>query len=246
MKLLEDVYLIGSGKKGLCLTDDLDCHVYALTTGSELVLIDAGAGRETIPMLKSLGRHGFDPSMAGHVLLTHAHADHSGGAAAIREMLGAKIYLSAEEAGLLESANEDGLGLTFARKAGVYPPDYTLPACPVDVKLADGDQIEVGHLRLRAIAVRGHSRGSICYLVDGQQGRYLFSGDTVFCDGLISLLNCVGSSLSDYRQDIEKLRGLGVDALFPSHLHFCLRGGQAHVDKACENFRGIWPPPNIE
>ena len=67
----------------------------------------------------------------------------------------------------------------------------------------------------------------------------------MFCGGRICLLNCTGSSLSQYKEDIGRLSGLGVDALFPGHLAFCLRGGQEHLDKACDNFRGIFPPPNI-
>ena len=245
MKLTDDVHIVAGGKKGLGMTDKLDCTVYLLDAGSEQILIDTGASRDVDALLENVRRCGLDPSKISGILLTHAHADHAAGAAALRKELGARVYLSSAEATLLENADEDGLALTFAREAGVYPPDYRLPACPIDVRLDHNDEIAAGSLRLRAIAVRGHSTGSICYLVQGREGRYLFSGDTVFCGGRICLLNCTGSSLSQYKEDIGRLSGLGVDALFPGHLAFCLRGGQEYLDRACDNFRGIFPPPNI-
>jgi len=94
--------------------------------------------------------------------------------------------------------------------------------------------------------VPGHSRGAIAYLVEGRDGRYLFSGDIVFSDGRISLLNCRGSSLADYREHIGRLARLRADALFPGHGAFCLHGGQAHLDRAVTALHtSIYPPPNL-
>ena len=245
MKAVEDVIIVAGGRKGLGITADLDCTVYLIDGGDELALVDSGASRDVTALLANVREAGFDEQRIRHVILTHCHSDHAAGAAGLREALGAKVYASSTEAPYLERADEEAVGLVFAREVGVYPPDYHLPACPVDVQLEHGDEIEVGSLRLRAIAVRGHSAGSMCYLVDGRSGRYLFSGDTVFCDGLICLLNCVGSSLADYREHIGRLSGLGVDALFPGHLSFRVRGGQKDLETACKNFQSIFPPPNI-
>lgn len=35
---------------------------------------------------------------------------------------------------------------------------------------------------IEIIPTPGHSPGSVCYLVPGAEGRYLFTGDTLFCD----------------------------------------------------------------
>ena len=45
--------------------------------------------------------------------------------------------------------------------------------------LADGDEIEVGDLRVRVIHTPGHTPGSVCLLV----GNHLISGDTLFPGG---------------------------------------------------------------
>jgi hydroxyacylglutathione hydrolase len=44
MRLTDRVGLVGWGANGFDLTHPLDCHVYLLHGGSELALIDAGAG----------------------------------------------------------------------------------------------------------------------------------------------------------------------------------------------------------
>ena len=52
-------------------------------------------------------------------------------------------------------------------------------AAKVDGTIADGEEIEVGGLRVRAIHTPGHTPGSICLLV----GNRLISGDTLFPGG---------------------------------------------------------------
>ena len=49
----------------------------------------------------------------------------------------------------------------------------------VDGTIADGEEIQVGELRVRAIHTPGHTPGSVCLLV----GNRLISGDTLFPGG---------------------------------------------------------------
>ena len=246
MKIVNGVHIIGSGRNGLGISNEYDCHVYLVHGGHEIALIDAGAGIDIQQMLDNAVAEGFRIDDISKVLLTHAHADHSGGCAALKSELGVSVIASSEAADLLRRGDEEGTGLTFARSAGWYPPDYHLQPCEVDVELEDGQTIGVGDLRLRAIKTPGHSRDSICYLMEGMdEVTCLFTGDTVFLRGFISLLNAPGSSVQDYCQSIKKLAGLGVDALFPGHLGFCLRGGQEHINMAIEAFEDLPVPKSM-
>lgn len=87
--------------------------------------------------------------------------------------------------------------------------------------------------------------GSVCYLTEAAGRTCLFSGDTVFINGLVGLLNCPGCNLEEYRRSIHKLAGLGVDALLPGHHLFTVAGGQAHLDRAVAHFKSIQLPPYI-
>ena len=241
MRLTKEVYIVGSGAIGL--SDRYDCHVYLIDGGSALALVDAGCGMGVPQILENVKAEGFDPFPITHILLTHAHADHAGGCAAMKSVLKkARVCLSGEEAPFLSEGNEEQIGLTVARPLGFYPADYHLTPCPVDVALKGGEEIIVGDLKVRTIATPGHSRGSICYLVQGQRKVHLFSGDVVHFQGLISMLNCVGSSLEAYRKHIGKLADLNVDALLPGHLLFTVGGGQQHIDQAIEAFKGLGVP----
>lgn len=242
MKLTEEVYIVGSGRNGLGISNEYDCHVYLINGGGELALVDAGVGMDVQQILDNVIAEGFNIGNISSVLLTHAHADHSGGCASLKSTLGASVVVSSEEADFLSGADEEELGLMFARSAGWYPPEYRLQPCQVDVELRDGQSISVGNLTLKAIKTPGHSRGSVCYLMKGKKATYLFTGDTVFLRGLISLLNAPGSSVQDYCHSIKKLAGLDVDALLPGHLGFCLRGGQKHINQAIEAFEDLPVP----
>lgn len=241
MQLTEEVHLVGSG--GVGLSDRYDCHVYLINGGSALALVDAGCGLGHTQILDNIQGEGLDPARITHILLTHAHADHAGGCAALKSAFpDARVCLSTREALFLTQGDERELGLTAARPLGIYPADYRLAPCAVDVALEGDEHLVVGNLTVTAIATPGHSRGSICYLLRGAQSTHLFSGDVVHFRGLISLLNCAGSSLADYRAHIPKLAGLDVDALLPGHLLFTVRDGQRHIDQAIEAFRGLGVP----
>ncbi|HTW10489.1 MAG TPA: MBL fold metallo-hydrolase [Acidimicrobiales bacterium] len=87
------------------------------------------------------------------VVETHGHWDHIQAVPQVRAA-GLRVGVSAADAPLL--------------------PSY-------DFLLEDDDVIEVGRLRVRAIATPGHTPGSMCFHVE--QTPLLFSGDTLFPGG---------------------------------------------------------------
>jgi glyoxylase-like metal-dependent hydrolase (beta-lactamase superfamily II) len=61
VQLAERIHLVGSGSFGFDLTDPYDCHVYLLDGGSELALVDVGAGMGAERIVANVERAGFDP-----------------------------------------------------------------------------------------------------------------------------------------------------------------------------------------
>jgi glyoxylase-like metal-dependent hydrolase (beta-lactamase superfamily II) len=248
MRLLEHVYLVGSGAIGL--SDSGDCHVYLLDGGSELALVDAGCGADTPRILENVVREGFEPARIRYLLLTHAHRDHAGGSSHLKAILareaGAelRVVASEAEARLLAEGNAEELGLDRLG-LGDQPRERVFPPCRADLVIPDGAIFSVGDLAVQAIQVPGHNPGCLCYLVNVDGRRVLFSGDVVFYGGIISIGNWPGSDLQAYQRSLRKLGGLQVDALFAGHLLWTLRGGQGHIDKAIQAFAGLWPPPAI-
>src|SRR5579859_6503063 len=101
MQLTEHIYLVGSGAMGFDLTNAFDCHVYLIDGGDELALVDTGAGLAHEDILANIVAHGFALNRLRTVLLTHAHADHSGGAANLYNQLGVTVIASARTADLV-------------------------------------------------------------------------------------------------------------------------------------------------
>jgi hydroxyacylglutathione hydrolase len=245
VRLTGRISVVGGGATGLGISHPLDPNVYLLSGGGELALIDAGSGLGEEELLANVRSLGHDPEKIRHILLTHAHADHAGGAAALAGMLDARVYLSEAEREALESGDEDALGLTIARRSGYYPEDYRLRACEVHEALSGGERLGCGDLEVSVLATPGHSAGSVCYLTDAEEGPALFAGDTVFAGGKISLLVVPGSDLLAMSESVRKLGGLGIEALLPGHGLFSLRGGQKHIDRAIRTFDSMMPPGSI-
>lgn len=235
MKLSERIHLVGSGAMGFDLTDRLDCHVYLIDGGDELALIDAGAGMGAEAIVENVRAANLDPSRIRHLILTHGHGDHAGGAARLRRLLdGPAVYVSGVTAAALRTGDEGALSLDVAKRAGVYPSDYKLEPCAVDVELEEGATIDVGDLRLVVMDTPGHCDGHVSLLLEHEGWRTLFAGDAIFFGGRILLQNIHDCRLDAHIRSLRKLRGIRVGALLPGHLTLSLKDGERHIERANE------------
>jgi hydroxyacylglutathione hydrolase len=246
MQLTDHIHLVASGDVGFSLTHPLDCHVYLVDGGGEVALIDAGVGLGTEDVLAGIRGTGLDPARICWLLLTHAHADHAGGAAALRQALpGLRVATAVQAAPWLRTGDEEAISLGFARRAGFYPPDYHLRPCPVDRELREGDEVVVGNLALQVIETPGHCAGHLCFVMEEGGQQVLFGGDHVFHGGRISMQNIPDCDLQAYARSTATLAELEVDALLPGHLALSLKRGQRHIASAHRAFQRLGVPPSI-
>ena len=246
VRIAPDVYLIGSGRVGFMLSDTFDCNVYALRTAEGVALFDCGAGMGMAQMVGHLLDDGLDPADVRWLLLTHGHGDHAGGGAAARQAFpGLRIAASARVAAWMRDADEGSIGLRAARAAGIYPANYCLRAFEVDRVMGEGERLTLGAHALEVLETPGHSDGHLCFMTHCDGGTYLFSGDQVFHGGKILIQNIPDCRLANYAASMAKLAGRGVTHLFPGHMAFVLRDGQAHIDRANAIFASMGIPPNI-
>lgn len=141
------------------------------------------------------------------ILITHGHIDHAGGAAELREKLGATIEgPNREDEFLLQSLPETGLqyGIEDAR---VVTPDRWL---------SDGDVVEVAGFSFRIIEAPGHSPGSVVFFSEAQ--RFAFMGDVLF-KGSVGRTDLRRSNHQHLMDAIKtKILPLGDDVVFlPGH-----------------------------
>lgn len=245
MRLSPSIYIVGG--TGLGLTEGYDCHIYLVKGPDGFVLIDAGNGYDTDGIIRTIEDEGLDPQQVGHLLITHHHTDHARGAKGLRDALGCEVWIS-DNTGrhLLEEGTDEELGVVYAKEHGMYAQDYVYIHCPVDHDIRDGERFTIAGVAITAINVAGHSKDSCCYLMELDGRRCLFSGDVVYNGGVLGLLNYPMSSLEEYHEGLPKLRGLGVDGLFPGHGLFTLKNGQEHIDAGLKQLDSIFVPHSVQ
>ncbi len=245
MRLTERIWLVGSGLQGSGLTNDFDCHVYLVDCSASAVLVDSGAGLEPERIEAEIRAAGFALDRISHLLLTHGHADHSGGVAYFQQRTGCAVVASAEVTGFLERGDTAAISLDLAKEAGIYPSDYQWAACPVAITLADEETIRIGDVSFTALATPGHAAGHLSFSTVGEYGQVLFAGDAVFHGGQILLQAIEDCSIWQYRQTIGRLASLEIATLLPGHKTLVMRNGQAHIALAELAFRTLMPPRNL-
>lgn len=244
MHLTNTISLVGSGDiGGFSLSHPLDCHVYLLDGGEELALVDAGSGQEPGQILSNVIRDGYDTAKIHWLLLTHAHFDHAGGAAALRQRLDLKVVAGKHTALIMRDGDAEANGLAPLQRVGLYPADIHFDPCPVDMVVHDGEQIQVGQLTLRVLATPGHSADHTSYLVEGKE-QTLFSGDALLAGGKILLQALPDVIFSDYQVTLHKLSTLEIEHLLPSHGILSLARSTRHLGAALASLKHFSIPPN--
>ena len=126
-----------------------DNYLWLLHDGQRALIVDPG---DASPVLQALRDSHLELES---ILVTHHHADHTGGINALREATGARVFGPARE-----------------QIPGPFTP------------LEDGDTVQVLGLDFQVIDVPGHTAGHIAFFTPEASGKpLLFCGDTLFSGG---------------------------------------------------------------
>ncbi len=186
----------------------IDRFVYAyLIYGTEICLIDSGVAGSERMILDYVRKTGRTPEEIALLVLTHAHPDHIGAAAAIKNATCCTVATHRDDKAWIEDT-----ALQFKERP--IPNFDELVGGPVDVDriLDEGDLVEVGDdLRLEVFHTPGHSKGSISLLL--HEDGALFSGDAIPHTGDLPIYDDVVASV----RSITKLKNIeGVKYLLSS------------------------------
>jgi hydroxyacylglutathione hydrolase len=182
----------------------LQCNCYVLgdeATGDAIV-IDPGDDIERVQQI--LTRHSLKPK---YIVATHAHIDHVGGIEKLARATGAAVMMHQADLPLYQNLAAQAAWL------GVRPPN----AIDVDQFLREGDRVVWGSRALEVLHTPGHSPGSLCLHLRGDDER-VFSGDTLFAAS-IGRTDLWGGSYPEILKSIEaKLLALPENTpVFPGH-----------------------------
>ena len=174
-----------------------NCYTVYDTESKNCLIIDLGGDFSFI--LGQAKRLGLNVK---GVLLTHGHFDHVAGAKECRRE-GIPVYIGEDDYDmLLDKTNmSEYFGFGYLSFSADHP-------------LKSGN-IEIGGIKVEVIKTAGHTKGSVCYLIDDK----LYSGDTIFynsygrCDlptgNFTQLKKSITKTVFSLPDDMEILSGHG-------------------------------------
>jgi glyoxylase-like metal-dependent hydrolase (beta-lactamase superfamily II) len=193
-----------------------------LIKGKVKAVIDTGAPGTSIA--SSLEVFGVTPGDIGIAALTHGHADHIGGIAALKAA-GARVMIHEDDAVFVEERGPcfDEFCAPFVRAMGGDTEkekraflEEVAPETLVDRRLCDSDAIDLGDgIGIRVIHLPGHSAGSVGFYWE-KEG-ILFTGDSIqglgTPDGSLPIL----SDISAYVKSLARLADMPIRYILSYH-----------------------------
>jgi glyoxylase-like metal-dependent hydrolase (beta-lactamase superfamily II) len=187
----------------LIVGEGLCSNMYVIGSKNVLV-VDTGVGNYANPVWPQLEKLGVTADKVRGVALTHAHHDHAMGAFIILERADPKVYVHRLDARHIASY----LG-------------------PNLVKVEDGDNIPTEIWPLEVVWTPGHTEGGMCLYA--RREKILFSGDTVFPDGLYGAYYGESGSLEAMVDSLRRLSELEIDIMLPGHGWPVFDGAGDHI-----------------
>jgi glyoxylase-like metal-dependent hydrolase (beta-lactamase superfamily II) len=202
-------------KNGIHLLDGIrGANSYLSVTEDGILVIDTGmpGNAERIHMqIKALNKATKEIKL---IVLTHSDIDHSGSAAELKRITGAKVAIHGGDAPSLSGEKElkrvkGFIGAIFRLMTRFMRFQTIKP----DIILKDGDEIDY----FRVIHTPGHTEGSICLY---KTGDVLFAGDVIRTDDRGSLKLSPSAMMLNAQEalkSVRKIAGLEFDILLPGH-----------------------------
>jgi len=143
----------------------VNCYILACSENSQAIIIDPGEQERKIRCV--LDQYGLKPAL---IINTHGHYDHIG----CNDKFGVPVYVHADDKNMLKDAE---LNLSAA-----FSDSYEVNS---EIRLlADKQLIRLDCIELEVIHTPGHSPGGIALLMKKPSENILFTGDTLFCQGV--------------------------------------------------------------
>lgn len=159
----------------------------------DLTLFDAGFADDRDAILGAIGALGYEHAALRRIVVSHAHFDHVGCAAALREATGAEILMTRADAELVASGFcsrgltvKAGFEQMLARRTGGIDLSAPMSIEPfeVDAYLEPGEAVP-GFADAEVVATPGHCAGQVVLLLHRHGGIAMTADAVANFDGVI-------------------------------------------------------------
>ena len=211
-------------------------QAYLIETPQALFMVDCGMPgqvKNILPLLQRLGRQDLKL-----IFITHAHADHTGSAAALKKMTGAQVAIHRLDAEALRTGKMPARGRSWLLRQlmAVMTRVVHLQPLQPDIVLEDGDSLEQYGLPGKVVHTPGHTPGSCCLVLDDGSG---FVGDLVLTTGEPHLQHGIVDDWEQLHASYQRLRGLGLEKVYVGHGQSSLSGSElvALIDSEIDSIK---------
>ncbi len=191
---------------------------YLIDTGDGCILLDTAIPESLYLLVDSVYRTGHTMGDIKMILLSHAHFDHIGGAAALQRLTGAPVYMSREDTLFMEKVPGETL---------VLDPDSHAQAFAVDRFYDDAAPIRLGEMEIQTVLTPGHTIGCTSFFwkeknpVTGEVYNVAMHGGVganTMNDQYYAASAYLTPDLRDrFLNDADRIAAMPVDIALPSH-----------------------------
>jgi len=203
VRIVGPIYFVGT--KGL--------GAFLFTTSEGHILMNTGMPSSGPMIVDSIRKLGFRPEDIKIMINGHAHIDHAGAMAYMKQLTGAQLAVMKDDVPAMESGDKDDFK---------YADDFVYTGVKVDRVLRDGDTIKMGDIRLTAYHTPGHTRGATTWImnlvVDGKAYLVAFPDGAGFNPGYRLVKNPSYPGIAeDYRRTHHELEMIKPDIWLAQH-----------------------------
>jgi metallo-beta-lactamase class B len=196
-RILGNLYYVGAS----------DIASYLVTTPEGHILVDGGFPETAAMIERNVEALGFDLDDVKILLNTHAHFDHAGGLARLKERTGAQFMAMAQDAEWLRTGDA-GFG--------------SFPPVAVDRELRRGDEVKLGGVRMVAQHTPGHTPGCTTWTFQVRENGVTYKVIIVGSPNALPEHQLVGNAeypniVKDFEGTFLVLKGLNIDVFLGAH-----------------------------
>lgn len=191
-------------------------RVYVLADADGLTVVDTGPWGRDKHLLRQLASAGFSPSEVKRVVLTHDHADHTGGLNTLLTAARAELVVSPIVAHRLSQRTRQLAGSVHVVTEGMVRRDILGGVTVLDTP--------------------GHRPGHIS-LWQPERG-LLIAGDAVMTGALSRIAPLLANDRSQLAHDLDRLSRLAPQLVLPGHGHVLRRGAGVWLAARAAAIRG--------